>query len=179
MATTVAIGSTNPAKVRAVRRTASAVWPDAHYLPLSVDSGVGPMPMSDQEGARGALRRAERAQELAGADVGVGLEGAVQETPTGMYLTNWVAIVDRNGRRSIANGGRLPLPECIAQELRSGAELGPIIDSYSGLVNSKQHQGAAGYLTRGLVPRDLSFQIAVAYALAPFLRAGLYGTAQW
>jgi len=29
------------------------------------------------------------------------------------------------------------------------------------------------------VPRDLSFQIAVAYALAPFLRAGLYGTAQW
>ena len=175
MTTTVAIGSKNPVKVKAVRSAASAVWPEARYVPVSVDSGVGPMPMTDEEGARGALRRAERARDLAGADIGVGLEGAVEDTRLGMYLTNWVAIVDRSGRTSVASGGRLPLPERIAQELRAGSELGPIIDHYSGFANSKQHQGAAGYLTSGLVPRELSFHVAVAYALAPFLNPELYG----
>ena len=177
MGITIAIGSNNPVKVRAVRRTASAVWPGARFVALSVDSGVGPMPTSDEEGAGGALRRAQRARELAGADIGIGLEGAVQDTRTGMYLTNWVAIVDGSGRTSVASGGWLPLPECIAHELRDGAELGPIIDGYSGIANSKQHQGAAGYLTCGLVPRELSFEIAVAYALAPFLNPELYGAA--
>jgi inosine/xanthosine triphosphatase len=52
--------------------------------------------------------------------------------------------------------------------------LGPIIDRYTGQEHTKQAGGAAGLLTRGLVPRAMSFQVAVAMALAPFLRPELY-----
>ena len=162
-------------KVCAVRRIVSGPWPQARLVPVSVDSGVATMPMSGEEGAQGALQRAEKALQVVGADLGIGLEGAVEEAPQGMYITNWVAVVGRDGRSSLANGGKLLLPECIAQELRRGAELGPLIDRYSDQANSKQQQGAAGFLTCGLVPRVMAFQVGVAFALAPFLRPELYG----
>jgi inosine/xanthosine triphosphatase len=174
MAMTIAIGSTNPAKVTAVRQAVLAVWPEAQLCPVAVDSGVGAMPMSDEEGVRGALQRARAAREITQADLGIGLEGAAQDLPRGMVLTNWVAIVAQDGRTSVTSGGRLPLPEVIARELRAGGELGPIIDRYTGRANTKQHEGAAGFLTSGLIPRDQAFQIAVAFALAPFLHPELY-----
>jgi non-canonical (house-cleaning) NTP pyrophosphatase len=34
--------------------------------------------------------------------------------------------------------------------------------------------GATGFLTRGIISRELSFRIAVAFALAPFLHVELY-----
>lgn len=173
----VAIGSTNRAKVRAVRRVISRVWPEAACLPVTVDSGVAEMPMSDQEAVRGARLRAARARQACDADLGVGLEGSVVEMPEGMYLTSWVAIVDRQGCTGLASGARLLLPEAIAAEVRGGAELGPVIDRYSGEHDTRQRQGAMGFLTRGLLPRDGAFGAAVACALAPFLRPELYGRA--
>ena len=174
MSLTIAIGSTNPAKITAVRRVILAVWPDARLVPIEVDSGVSAMPLDDAEGQRGALERARRAREISGADMGIGLEGAVNESGHGMYVANWAAIIDASGHTSLANGGYLPLPECIAREVRAGKELGPLIDRYSGEANSKQHDGAAGYLTSGLVSRAMAFQVAVAFALAPFLHPALY-----
>jgi len=171
---TIAIGSTNDAKVRAVRWAASRVWPGVTYHPVEVPSGVSEMPMSDEEGARGALTRAQRARQTVDADLGVGLEGSVVDGSHGMYLTGWVAVVDRRGRTGLASGARIPLPEIIARRLRAGEELGPVIDALSGRQDSKQHEGAAGYLTRGLLPRHLAFGVAVLCALAPFLREDLY-----
>jgi len=171
---TVAIGSLNRAKGKAVRRALSRVWPEATYHPVAVESGVSAMPMSDREGAEGARLRAERAREMADADLGVGLEGSVADTPEGMFLTGWAAIVDREGRVGLASGARLPLPPAIAAEVRAGAELGPIIDRYAGEADTRHRQGAAGYLTRGLLPRDEQFGIAVLCALAPFLHPALY-----
>jgi inosine/xanthosine triphosphatase len=171
----VAVGSTNPGKVEAVRRAVLAAWPDAEIIPLAVASGVGEQPLSDAEGQRGALERARAAREAADADVGLGLEGAVQDGPAGMWLTNWVAGVGRDGRTSLASGGGLLLPEPIAREIRAGRELGPVMDALTGRVHTKEQEGAAGYLTRGVVPRVLTFQVGVGLALAPFLRPGLYG----
>lgn len=132
------------------------------------------MPMSDDEGKRGALERARSAREMTQADLGIGMEGAVSEQPEGLYLTNWVAVVDREGRASLAQGGSFPLPERIAREIRAGAELGPIIDRYSGEANSKQNQGAAGFLTQGVVPRAMTFYVGVGLALAPWLSWAMY-----
>ena len=171
---TIAIGSTNRAKISAVRKVASRVWPEAVYRPTFVESGVAVMPLTDQEAAKGARQRAARAREACDADLGIGLEGSVVEMAEGMYLTGWVAIVDRQGRTGLASGARLPLPEVIAAEVRAGEELGPIIDRYAGESDTRQHQGAAGYLTRGLLPRDGAFGVAVASALAPFLWPELY-----
>ena len=74
----------------------------------------------------------------------------------------------------MGNGGWLPLPANVTSELRAGAELGLIIDRLSGQENSKQHQGAAGFFTQGIVARQDAFRIGVAFALAPFLRRALY-----
>ena len=171
----VAVGSTNPVKVAAVRGMVVLAWPEAQVKAVAAESGVSEMPMTDDEGRRGALARARAALAAGRADLGVGLEGAVDEGPEGMYLTNWVAVAARDGRVSVTHGGLLPLPACIAERVRRGDELGPVIDEYSGQANSKQHQGAAGFLTAGLLPRERAFETAVALALAPFLRPELYG----
>jgi inosine/xanthosine triphosphatase len=170
----VAIGSTNPAKIEAVRWAVERVWPGAQLAPLEVDSGVGEMPRSDAEGKRGALQRARAAQTEADADYGMGLEGAVDQDGEWLYMVNWAAVVHRDGRYAFGCGGRMPLPDPIAREIRQGGELGPIIDRYTGQEHTKRAGGAAGFLTRGLVPRSMSFQVAVAMALAPFLRPELY-----
>ena len=177
MVRTIAIGSTNPAKVRSVRQAVSPVWPQVELTPVAVESGVSDMPASNAEGIQGALQRARLSRQVTDADLGVGLEGAVDDAGEPMYLCNWAAIVDREGRTSVASGGRLPLPNCLAREIRTGAELGPVIDRYSGQADSKQHDGAAGFLTLGSVPRELVFRVAVAFALAPFLRPELYDRA--
>jgi inosine/xanthosine triphosphatase len=170
----VAVGSTNRVKVEAVRLVISAIWPSAQIRPVAVASGVPDMPMSDDEGRRGALQRAESAMTACAAQLGFGLEGAVAFSGDTLYVTNWVAVVDQHGHTSVTNGGRLPLPQCIAHDLMHGHELGPLMDRLTGESDSKQHMGAAGYLTRGLVPRTEAFRIAVAYALAPFLSPELY-----
>jgi len=171
----IAIGSTNRAKCAAVESAVREVWPEAQLLAVDAPSGVSEMPMSAAEGRRGALQRARRALELEPtAELGIGMEGAAQQDDGALYLTNWVAVVDRAGRASLANGGSLPLPERIARELRAGGELGPIMDRITGEHDTKQGLGAAGYLTRGVVPRSLTFHVGVGLALAPFLQPALY-----
>ncbi len=171
---TIAIGSTNPAKVEAARWAVEQVWPSALTRALAVESGVDEMPRSDAEGRQGALQRARVAREQADADYGVGMEGAVHQDEGCLYVTNWAAVVHRDGRQGLACGGRFPLPQAIADEVGAGAELGPVIDRYTQQENTKHNEGAAGFLTQGLVPRVLPFQIAVGLALAPFLRPELY-----
>ncbi|MEN6478509.1 MAG: inosine/xanthosine triphosphatase [Anaerolineales bacterium] len=171
----IAIGSTNRAKVRAVQSAVEAVWFDAELVPVAVPSGVSAMPMTAEEGRRGASERARQALQCTpGAALGIGLEGAVQEEDGTLYLTNWVAVLARDGRHSLATGGSLPLPEIIARELRAGGELGPIMDRLTGEQDTKHGLGAAGILTRGIVPRDLTFRVGVGLALAPFLRPEWY-----
>ncbi len=170
----IAVGSTNPVKIEAVRWAVEQAWPGARLLALEVDSGVGAMPHSDAEGKRGALQRARLARQRADADYGLGLEGAVDEDEGCLYVVNWAAVVHRDGRQALGGGGRLPLPEVIARQIRQGAELGPLMDRYTGQEHTKRAGGAAGFLTRGLVPRVLCFQVAVAMALAPFLQPELY-----
>jgi non-canonical (house-cleaning) NTP pyrophosphatase len=49
-----------------------------------------------------------------------------------------------------------------------------VLDRLSGVTDSKQKEGAIGYLTTNLVPRGLSWEVAFACALAPFLHPQLY-----
>jgi len=174
----IAVGSTNPAKVDAVRQAVELVWPACKLLPVAAPSGDSEMPMTDGEGRQGALNRARNALASTGADLAIGMEGAAQDGPDGMMLDNWVAVVDQEGRSSVASGGRLPLPACVADALRSGEELGPLMDRITGTPHSKQLLGASGYLSRGIAPRSLVFRIGVGLALSPFLCPELYGHPQ-
>lgn len=170
----IAVGSTNPVKVTAVRKMTSRVWPEADIVSVSVPSGVSDMPMTDEETLAGAKNRAIAAQSTLDADFGIGLEGGVHPEPFGLVLHGWVVVVDRNGRKGIGGGGRLPLPAHIAQKISAGTELGDIMDEILNDHNSKQKGGAVGAFTNGLILREETFALAVAYALAPFVAPHLY-----
>jgi len=171
----IAVGSTNPVKVTAVRRTVTRVWPEAVITAVSVPTGVSEMPMTDAETIAGARNRAAAARSQTGADMGIGLEGGVHPHGAGLILHGWVVVVDKNGREGIGGAARLPLPQAIADRILAGEELGPVMDDILNDHNTRQKGGAIGALTNGLVLRGESFALAVAYALAPFVSPALYG----
>jgi inosine/xanthosine triphosphatase len=170
----IAVGSTNPVKITAVRSVVERAWPDAEVLPLDVDSGVSVMPMSDIECITGARNRAAQARDTLKADLGIGLEGGVNKEPTGLFLLGWVVAVDKDGLEGLGGGARLPLPSRIARRILDGEELGPVMDELLGQTDVKKKGGAVGTLTSGLVMRQETFAIAVAYALAPFVSSEYY-----
>ena len=89
----IAVGSTNPVKVAAVRSVVERVWPEAKVIALAVPSGVAAMPMNDADCLTGARNRARAVQSAAGATLGIGLEGGVNQEPAGLMLLGWVALM--------------------------------------------------------------------------------------
>lgn len=170
----IAVGSLNPVKVTAVTDIFLRVWPEAEIVPVSVPSGVSAMPLTDAETLAGARNRAVAARAALDADFGVGLEGGVHPEPFGLALQGWVVVVAGNGREGIGGAARIPLPAYIAQRVQNGEELGHVMDDVLGDHNTKQKGGAVGALTGGLVMRQETFALAVAYALAPFVSPELY-----
>ncbi|VAW43195.1 hypothetical protein MNBD_CHLOROFLEXI01-704, partial [hydrothermal vent metagenome] len=150
------------------------IWSEAEVVSISVPSGVSDMPMTDEETLAGAKNRAIAARSALDAHFGIGLEGGVHPEPFGLVLQGWVVIVDGNGRTGIGGGGRLLLPDQVARRILAGTELGDIIDDILNDHNSKQKGGAVGAFTNGLVMREDSFALAVAYALAPFMFPDFY-----
>ncbi len=165
----IAVGSNNPVKVGAVRSVVLQIWPQIQILPVSVNPGVRPMPLSDKECITGARNRAQAALEMTGSDMGVGLEGGVNSGPVGLMLLGWVAIIDSNRREGVGGTARIPLPQGIARRVRDGDELGDVIDEILGEEDIKMRGGTVGALTSGLVLRKDAFAMAVAFALSPFL----------
>jgi inosine/xanthosine triphosphatase len=151
----VAIGSKNPAKINAVKEA----FKDYHceIIPIDAQSGVSEQPLSDEETIKGAVNRAIQAAELGEADIGIGLEGGVQQTPYGLMLCNWGALAAKGREPIIAGGARLPLPEEVARQLLIGAELGPVMDEYAKKQNVRKNEGAVGIFTNGQINRSEMF----------------------
>lgn len=79
------------------------------------------------------------------------------ETKFGLFLCNWGAVAARGKETIIAGGARIKLPEEIAQRLRLGEELGPLMDEYSQRKNVRSKEGAIGIFTNGAVNRSDMF----------------------
>jgi inosine/xanthosine triphosphatase len=169
----IAVGSTNPVKIAAVRTVVARAFPTAKVVGLNVDSGVPAQPWGDAETRRGALNRA-RATLATGAQLGVGLEGGMLETEMGLMTCAWCVIVGPDGQVGVGGGVHMLVPPSVALALRAGGELGPAMDRLTGQYNTKQAQGAVGILTGGLSNRQSAYQQLVAMALAPFVQAGYY-----
>jgi len=170
----IAVGSLNPIKIGAVRSVAEKVWSDSTLISIDAPSGVSSMPMGDAQCLLGARNRARLARDASGADFSFGLEGGVNQEPAGLMLLGWVSVLDADGREGIGCTARLPLPTAIAERVLGGEELGPVMDELLGQHNVRQKGGAVGALTAGLVLRQDTFAVAVAYALAPFVAPQLY-----
>lgn len=169
-----ALGSTNPAKVAAVREALAKLAPGCEVLPLDVPSGVGHQPFGDSETRAGALERARNALTRGGADIGFGLEGGVELDGERVWLLSWVAAVDPSGREGYASGLRMLLPPSLGRGLHDGAELGTLVDALFGVKDAKSASGAIGLLTAGAVSRTDAFADLVAMSLAPWIHPDHY-----
>jgi inosine/xanthosine triphosphatase len=165
----IAVGTDNPIKYRAVRNVMRRLFPDAEIIALQVPSRMPSQPRGDRQTRRGAANRAHAARIAARADWGIGIEAGVVENEFGMMTCAWCAIEDRTGRASIGGSTNMLLPDAVAERLRAGAELGPVMDEFTGIRDVKRKMGAIGIMTRGLSDRRRAYEFIVKMALAPFL----------
>lgn len=166
----IGVGSGNPVKRRAVESALVGPLAGADVESLAVDSGVSDQPSGHAETITGAETRA--ANVLAGGDVdlGVGVEGGVAEFEgtDGLFLVMW-AVASDGERVGHGSGPAIRLPDSIADRVRDGEELGPVMDDVLGEEDVARKQGAAGALTGGRVDRTEALATAVAGALGPFV----------
>jgi inosine/xanthosine triphosphatase len=168
--TRVAVGSTNPVKLAAVRSVIHRLAPGVEVTAVAVASGVPDQPWGDDETVRGALTRASAARAALGMPLGIGIEGGVVAQSDGSVRTcAWAAVVAEDGRQGIGGSLSLQLPVAVAALVRQGMELGHAMDALTGQRDVKRGAGAVGILTAGLVTRAQAYETLVAYALVPFL----------
>ncbi|MGM0903333.1 MAG: DUF84 family protein [Bacillota bacterium] len=162
----ISIGSKNPAKIAAVEQAFQGYT--CEILSVDTESGVRAQPLSDEETIKGAINRSVSALEVSSADIGVGLEGGVQETEHGLVLCNWGALKAKGREPFIAGGARIPLPEEIASRLLAGEELGPVMDEFAKKQNVRKKEGAVGIFTNGKIDRVEMFSHVVRLLLGQF-----------
>jgi len=186
---TVGVGSRRDPKLAAVRGALQRLAPldrrlaSAEIAARDVASVAPAMPLCIDELAEGARARAHAVLERLAAEgtpasLGVGLEGGLEVRGTGRerraFLMAWAYVTD--GRRgALGCGGGLELPQAIVEEVvDQGVELSQAIDRFAGETDVRSRQGAWGVLTRGLVRRSESFEMALLNALAPFYNPESY-----
>ena len=150
----IAVGSLNPAKVNAVRD----IFSSYEVLSMKAVSGVPEQPFSDEETIKGAISRAADCLEKSDADLAIGLEGGVSESSYGLFVCNWGALVTRDGEQFLAGGARILLPEEVADQLRNGHELGPVMDAFTRKKDIRKKEGAIGVFTNEHVTRAGMFK---------------------
>lgn len=172
----VAVGSTNPVKIDAVKKAFAAVWPEEKIVVKSVAvvSEVSAQPMSDEESIKGATMRAKQALERLQADFGVGLEGGLHKIGNHWFDSGWMVVVDKHGIEGIGSTIRMHLSEKIMQHVHRGKELGDATDAVFGTVNSKQANGHFGLMTKNLITRTSGYTDGIIAALARFIQPEAY-----
>ncbi len=169
----IAIGTTNKAKIEAVEAIARHYFKDATFTYVKAASEVADQPLSHEETRRGAINRAQNAMIQTASQLSFGLEGGIMEIENDMYVCNWGALTVADGSRFTAAGAQIILPKEIAQEIRAGGELGPIMEQYTKRQDIRQGMGAVGIFTQGLVSRQTMFEHIVSLLIGQYLFAYL------
>lgn len=163
----VAVGSTNPVKVEAVRRAFSTLW-DVEVRGIKVNSEVSLEPIGE-EAIRGAMNRARKAMALLKADYGVGIEGGIFHLGGRYYCAGFVWVERKDGVNSTGFSGWFECPRSFLPRLLTGVELGDLMAEISGKAEIKKEEGAIGYFTKGKVNRTDLYTHGVLMALTKFI----------
>lgn len=160
-----------------------SAWAEATVLARAVETSVPAMPLNDWELMQGARERALavrdklRAQRRE-ADIYVGLEGGFHsisiEGEWHTFLRGWAYATD--GKIETFGGTpSISVPASLAKKvIEQRTELGLVIDEVAGIQDVRSRQGAWGILSRDLVTRAMSFEVALVAAFAPFYNREMY-----
>lgn len=164
--------------------TIDAEWIDANVVARRVEVSVPSMPITDWQLMQGARERAFAAQDSLkarrlSADVYVGLEGGFHsisiEGEWHTFLRGWAYATDGSDRGAFGAAPSISVPPEIVKSVMEGRkELGVVIDEITGGRDIRSKQGTWGVLSRDLVTRSMSFELALIAALAPFYNAKMY-----
>jgi inosine/xanthosine triphosphatase len=172
----LAVGSQNPVKVEAAERAFGRWVPNVAASALDVDSGVPEQPR-DEEGPKGAARRAVRALEASDKrGLGVGIEASIDmDDPSGERLdVQYCAIADEQGRITTGHGPGFAYPQVVMDALDEGHTVGEAVSALEQRDDVGEREGAIGALTRGGATRTELTEWAVIAAIVPRVRPELY-----
>ncbi len=162
----VVVGSTNPVKVEATRKAFERFFRQKFEVSgVGVGSGVKEQPWGEEETIEGARNRAQRSLEIGEVDFGVGLEGGVVEKEGKLFECAWVIIKDKGGKEGMGGGLYFELPDKVADLIKQGRELGPIMAELTGISEIKRKDGAIGIFTYGQLTREEAYIHLVLQAL--------------
>jgi inosine/xanthosine triphosphatase len=187
---TIALGSDRASKIMAVRASVARVatidpdWAHANVIARRVESNVPSMPLTDWQLMQGAQERAFAVRESLKsrrlqADIYVGLEGGFHsvsiEGEWHTFLRGWAYATDGDERGAFGAAPSISVPPEIVKKVVEGRrELGVVIDEVTGGRDLRSKQGAWGVLSRDLVTRSMSFELALVAAFAPFYNPKFY-----
>ncbi|MCE4615795.1 MAG: inosine/xanthosine triphosphatase [Aeropyrum sp.] len=169
MPVNVAVGTSNPIKVRAVERVFSRFY-DASVAMVKVVTSVGSQPVGLTEVMAGALERAVKSLRSSSHDFGVGVEaGPITFPSSSGYLETQIAVVvDRECRASVGLSPSFELDKRIVELMIVGVELEKAagISRIGGL---GEGVGFVGVASLGTLSRQELTEQAVLMALLPRL----------
>jgi len=171
---TIAVGSTNPVKLKAVRKGFARVFPAIAVVPTDVPSGVREQPRSRLEALNGARNRARSAKRKKYSDFGVGIEAFVFNVGKHYFTQAVCVVVGPDNKEGISFSTAIELPNIVAKKVSRGGEVGPVLDGVIGIKDSKRKLGLIGYLTKGRLPRYHAYAMAVIVALARYISPEIY-----
>lgn len=181
--TTIAVGSTNPAKMKGTRLAFSHLFRDIVLKEVDTTSLVKAQPMSLEETVEGAEERAVFASESASPDFGVGVEAGLIEMGKGWpghYLNLQIAaVVDHVGNLSFGCSSGFPIPASFVAKLKQNRreELDRYTHELTGARQVREEHGIVYHLSGKRLSRVEMTEQCVSMALIPWQNAKLYGFA--
>ena len=158
-------------------------WANANVVARRVETSVPSMPLTDWQLMQGARERALAARDSLHsrrleADLYVGLEGGFHsvsiEGQWHTFLRGWAYATDGE-QGAFGAAPSISVPAYIVKNVVEGRrELGTVMDEVTGGRDIRSKQGAWGVLSRDLVTRSMSFELALIAAFAPFYNPRLY-----
>jgi len=169
----VAVGSLSRVKFNATLAAVRRLGMKHRVKAVKVSSGVGDQPVGMQS-LMGARNRARRAMEIANADLGVGMEGGLLNLLGSYYIGAVCCATNQEGIEGLATTCLFLAPKGLERRMRSGRELGDIMDEVTQTRGVKHSIGAIGILTGGVVTRTRAYQDAAVLALSRFAKPRFY-----
>lgn len=150
--TEIAIGSTNPIKIQAVKNALNNE--DIRVVSCSALSKVRPQPLSNEETLQGAINRAKDCLDKTKSTFAIGLEAGVVFLQNQVYLCHWGVIIDRNQNSYFTNGPLILLPTEFHKPLLDGQNLEDIMHHSTGIESLGAKEGAIGVFTQNRLNRE-------------------------
>ncbi|MFQ5918614.1 MAG: inosine/xanthosine triphosphatase [Thermoplasmata archaeon] len=169
----VRVGTTNPAKLEAVRRVLERLFDRLEVNGQKVDPQVPAQPRG-VEALQGAIARARKVRGEA--DLGIGVEAGLieYEGAEGPWDVQFCVVVDRADRLTLGAGPGFRHSGVVLEEVEKGRTVGEALERLTGIQDIGRKEGAIGFLTEGRLTREELTEAAVLMAMVPRIRRELY-----